>query len=166
MARILGDAFLDDPVWSAIGPLNRRHRRFTNRVSFAGILAGSLRNGGRVRVARAGGAVVGASVAFEPGRWPIPAGSILWELGWLLVAGPLPAWRGIRDDQAMRATHVKHPHMYLWFLGRRSGATRHRRGPGPAERTARGLRAAWRCRPTWRRRRPPTSASTSVTATR
>ena len=117
MARILGEAFLDDPVWSAIGPLNRRHRRFTNRVSFAGILAGSLRNGGRVRVARSGGAVVGASVAFEPGGWPIPVGSILWELGWLLAAGPLPAWRGIRDDRAMRATHVKHPHMYLWFLG-------------------------------------------------
>ena len=38
-------------------------------------------------------------------------------IGWLLVAGPLPAWRGMRDDRAMRNHHVEHPHMYLWFLG-------------------------------------------------
>jgi GNAT superfamily N-acetyltransferase len=116
-ARVLGDAFLDDPVWSAIGPHRRSHRRIANRVSFAGILAGSIRNGARIRVARDGGTVVGASVAFAPGRWPIPDGSVLWELGWLVVAGPLPALRGLRDDRAMRAAHVEHPHMYLWFLG-------------------------------------------------
>lgn len=115
---MLGDAFLDDPVWTAIGPRRRGHRRFANRVSFAGILTGSLRNGARIRVARApDGRVGGVSVAFEPGRWPIPAGSVVWELGWVLAAGPLPGWRGYRDDRAMRAAHVAHPHMYLWFLG-------------------------------------------------
>jgi ribosomal protein S18 acetylase RimI-like enzyme len=117
-ARVLGDAFLDDPVWSAIGPHWRPHRRIANRISFAGILAGSRRHGARIRVARgAGGEVVGASVAFEPGRWPLSQGSFIWELGWLAVAGPVPAWRGFQDDRAMRAAHVSHPHMYLWFLG-------------------------------------------------
>jgi len=115
-ARILGDAFLNDPVWTAIGPRNRTHRRFANRFSFAGILAGSRRNGGRITVARDGDGPVGVSVAFEPGRWPIPEGSIVYELGWLLVAGPLPAARGLRNDRAMRAEHVDHPHMYLWFI--------------------------------------------------
>ena len=115
---MLGDAFLDDPVWTAIGPRGRSHRRISNRVSFAGILAGSSRQGARIRVAREpGGAIAGASVAFAPGRWPISQGSLVWELGWLLTAGPLPAWRGLRDDRAMRAQHVTHPHMYLWFLG-------------------------------------------------
>ncbi|MEO7197218.1 MAG: GNAT family N-acetyltransferase [Solirubrobacterales bacterium] len=117
-SRVLGAAFVDDPVWSAIGPHCRRHRQISNRVSFAGILAGSSRHGAHIRVARsAAGDVVGASVAFAPGSWPIPEGSAVWELGWLVIAGPLPAWRGIRDDRAMRAQHVTHPHMYLWFLG-------------------------------------------------
>lgn len=35
----------------------------------------------------------------------------------MLVAGPLPALRGARDDSAMRSEHVEHPHLYLWFLG-------------------------------------------------
>jgi ribosomal protein S18 acetylase RimI-like enzyme len=61
--------------------------------------------------------VLGATIAFEPGKWPISEGSIVWELGWVFVAGPLPAWRGFKDDRAMRSQHVKHPHMYLWFLG-------------------------------------------------
>lgn len=47
----------------------------------------------------------------------MPESSMGWELGWLLAAGPLPAWRGLRDDRAMRASHVTHPHVYLWFLG-------------------------------------------------
>ncbi len=117
-ASVLGEAFLDDPVWRAIGPRRRRHRRLANRVSFAGILAGSRRHGARIRVARsAAGDVVGATVAFAPGRWPLPHGSLVWELGWLAFAGPLPAVRGFRDDREMRAHHVDHPHMYLWFLG-------------------------------------------------
>ena len=74
--------------------------------------------------------MVGASIAFEPGRWPIPSGSLLWELGWLFVAGPLPALRGLRDDRAMRAVHVDHPHMYLWFLG--VDPARHGSGVGRA----------------------------------
>ncbi len=116
-ATVLAEAFADDPVWTAIGPRWRPHRRISNRVSFAGILAGSHRGGARIRVARVDGRVAGAAVAFEPGRWPLSDGSILWELGWVFAAGPLPALRGLRDDRAMRAEHVTHSHMYLWFLG-------------------------------------------------
>ncbi|MCB0866380.1 MAG: GNAT family N-acetyltransferase [Solirubrobacterales bacterium] len=116
-ARVLADAFIDDPVWAAIGPHWRPHRRLSNRVSFAGIFAGSRRGGARIRVAREEGRILGATIAFEPGRWPLSDGSMLWELGWVLAAGPLPVYRGFRDDRAMRAQHVTHPHMYLWFLG-------------------------------------------------
>lgn len=129
-ARVLGDAFLDDPVWTAIGPRLRAHRRIANRVSFAGIIAASRRQGARIRVALDGDEVVGATVAFEPGRWPIPETSAIWELGWLAVAGPIPAWRGIRDDRAMRDHHIEHPHMYLWFLG--VDLARHGTGTGRA----------------------------------
>ena len=116
-ARVLGDAFLDDPVWTAIGPRWRAQRGISNRVSFAGILAGSARHGARIRVARDGGRVVGVTIAFEPATWPLPDSSFAWELGWLFVAGPLPAWRGLRDDRAMRSQHPSYPHMYLWFIG-------------------------------------------------
>lgn len=114
---VLADAFLDDPVWTAIGPHNRAHRKVANRASFAGILAGSSRHGARIRVARAEGRVAGATIAFEPGTWPIPDLAALWELGWFFVAGPAPVIRGMRDDRAIRAAHVEHPHMYLWFIG-------------------------------------------------
>ena len=60
--------------------------------------------------------MAGVSIAFEPGRWPLPEASVIWELGWLAVAGPLPAARGMRNDRAMRALHPAYPHMYLWFL--------------------------------------------------
>jgi GNAT superfamily N-acetyltransferase len=129
-ARVLGDAFLDDPVWTAIGPRLRAQRRIANRVSFAGILTGSGRHGARIRVARAGAEIAGVSIGFEPSRWPLPDSSAVWELGWLFVAGPLPAWRGMRDDRAMRNHHVQHPHMYLWFLG--VDPARHGTGVGRA----------------------------------
>ena len=125
-ARVLAEAFVDDPVWTAIGPRWRPHRRLSNRVSFAGILAGSRRGGARIRVAREEGRVLGATIAFDPGRWPLSDGSMLWELGWVLAAGPLPVRRGFRDDRAMRSEHVTHPHMYLWFLG----VDRERQGQG------------------------------------
>lgn len=116
-ARVLGAAFLDDPVWASIGPRRRGRRAITNRIAFAGILAGSRRRGARIRVARVEGAVAGVSIAFEPGRWPLPQASLIWEIGWLALAGPLPASRALRNDRAMRDVHPVHAHMYLWFLG-------------------------------------------------
>lgn len=130
MVAVLAEAFLDDPVWSAIGPRWRPHRRIANRAAFGGILTGSRRHGARIRTAREGEEVVGVSIAFEPGRWPIPETSAIWELGWLATAGPLPAWRGLRDDRALRAHHVTHPHMYLWFLA--VAPPRHGSGVGRA----------------------------------
>lgn len=129
-ARVLGDAFTDDPVWTAIGPKRRGHRRISNRLAFAGILAGARRGGARLRVARDGGEVVGVSIAFEPGDWPLPEAFVIWELGWLGVAGPLPASRGMGNDRAMRALHPTYPHMYLWFLG--VDPSRHGSGIGRA----------------------------------
>jgi ribosomal protein S18 acetylase RimI-like enzyme len=120
IAPVLAEAFLDDPAWVASGPRHRRHRALANRASFWGILQASHRHGARIRFARPRGArrpVLGATIAFEPGRWPLPDRVAIWELGWALVAGPGPLRRGLRDDRAMRAGHVEHPHLYLWFIG-------------------------------------------------
>ena len=116
---VLAAAFLDDPVWVAIGPRARRYRALTNRVSFWGILRASNRHGARIRVARRGpdAPTAGATIAFEPDHWPPPDSAFAWELPWALAAGPLPMRRGLRDDRTIRATHIEHPHMYLWFIG-------------------------------------------------
>ena len=117
-ARALAAAFVDDPVWTAIGPRHRGHRAFANRAAFRGIVLGSARHGARVRVARdSAGAVAGATISFADGAWPLPDAATVWELPWVFAAGPAPVVRGLRDDRAMRAVHAAHPHTYLWFVG-------------------------------------------------
>lgn len=116
-ARVLARAFIDDPISSAIGPRRRAHRRVASPLSFMGVLIASHRHGGTIRAARdADGAVLGASISFEPGSWPIPEGAAAYELGWLLLAGPAPVRRGLDFDRRIRAAHPVHPHCYLWFL--------------------------------------------------
>lgn len=117
IVRVLAEAFVDDPVWIAIGPRLRRHRRWANRVSFWGTVRPSYRHGARIRAARLDGRIVAATIAFPPGRWPLPDASAGWQVPWLIAAGPLPSARGIRIDQRMRKTHPTMPHMYLWYIG-------------------------------------------------
>jgi len=115
---VLAAAFLDDPVWAAVGPRRRAHRAHANRFAFWGIARASARNGARIRVAPAAdGRIAGATIAFEPGEWPMPDRTFAWEAGWVLAAGPAPVIRAIRDDFEMRRNHVTHPHLYLWFVG-------------------------------------------------
>lgn len=116
-ADVLNAAFLEDPVWTSIGPRRREHRRFANRTIFRGIVGSSRRHRGRVRVARDGSRIVGVSIAFEPGAWPLPQNALLYELRWLALVGPMPALRGFRNDREIRRRHPSHPLMYLWFLG-------------------------------------------------
>lgn len=116
---VLARAFLDDPVWAAIGPrFSRRWRAVTNRASFWATIGASLgHEGARVRLARVRGRPAGATIAFAPGRWPLADAAALRELAWVALAGPVPARRGIRVDRAMRASHIVEPHTYLWFIG-------------------------------------------------
>jgi ribosomal protein S18 acetylase RimI-like enzyme len=119
---MLAAAFLDDPVWTAVGPRRERHRAITNRLSFWGIVGACSRHGARIRIARRpapspGSTPAGATIALEPGRWPLPEVSLARGLPWTLAAGPLPLRRGLGIDRALRQAHVAHPHLYLWFIG-------------------------------------------------
>ena len=69
-ARMLAEAFLDDPAWSAGSPRRRGHRKLANRASFRALLALAHRCGATVQRAGAGAAVEGVAVSFDPGRWP------------------------------------------------------------------------------------------------
>lgn len=129
-ARMLADAFLDDPAWSAGSPRRRGHRRIANRSSFRGLLSASRRHGASIHVAGSPGAIEGVAVSFDPGRWPMPDHAGFSELGWLLISGPAPARRAYRDDAVMRRSHPTHPHLYLWLLG--VGPSSRGRGVGRA----------------------------------
>ena len=115
-ALVMGRAFVDDPISTAVGPHRRGHRRVAGPVAFMGVLIASARHGGTIRVARDGGRVLGVSVSFMPGAWPIPEGAAAYEIGWLLIAGPATLRRGLDFDRRIRAAHPDHPHCYLWFL--------------------------------------------------
>lgn len=130
-AAPLAAAFVDDPVWISIGPRRRSHRARANRVIFWGIVRASARHRARIRLVRdPGGPTLGATIAFAAGDWPPPDSAIGWELPWAFLAGPLPVVRGLRDDQAIRAGHVEHPHIYLWYIG--VDPRMHSRGAGRA----------------------------------
>jgi GNAT superfamily N-acetyltransferase len=118
-ARALAAAFLDDPIWTAIGPRSRAHRARSNVVAVWGILQGSLRGPTRMRAARetATGRIAGVTIAFADGDWPLPERSVAWEIPWLFAAGPATVRRGMGDDRVLRGAHVRHPHNYLWFIG-------------------------------------------------
>jgi ribosomal protein S18 acetylase RimI-like enzyme len=115
-ARVLTAAFVDDPITRAIGPRSRRHRAAISPLSFAGIVVASRRRGGRVIVARRDRSVIGVSIAFDPGAWPLRQGAVAYELAWALAAGPLPVRRGLGFARLVGEAHVTHPHHYLWFL--------------------------------------------------
>ena len=116
-ARLLADAFLDDPAWSAGSPRRRGHRGIANRISFRALLHASRRSCGTVRGVRSGQSLHGVAVSFDPGLWPIPDHAGLLDLLWLFIAGPAPARRAYRDDETMRGVHMLDPHLYLWVVG-------------------------------------------------
>ena len=116
-ARMLAEAFLDDPAWSAGSPRRRGHRKLANRASFRALLALAHRCGATVQRAGAGAAVEGVAVSFDPGRWPPPNRVEAFDLLWLALAGPAPALRSYRDEALMRTAHPVGPHLYLWVLG-------------------------------------------------
>lgn len=129
-AAVLAAAFLDDPVWIAIGPRATPLRRSMLRAFFGVALREALRFGGPSWCAMREGRVVGAAVTFRDGeRFPPPHAALV-ESPPFLLAGPGPAVRGSRVGAVMERAHPREPHLYLWFLAAHPSA--HREGVGRA----------------------------------
>lgn len=142
-SEVLTEAFTDDPVWRAIGPDRRRHRRLVQRGWFTTALWCAARWGNPTRAAVRGqegdsvagrvsdpGRVDGVAVCFDSEDYPPPALGEWLANAPLALAGPAPVARAMRVDAAMAGSHPREPHLYLWLLAAHPDAQR--RGVGRA----------------------------------
>jgi len=115
-ALVLADAFLDDPAWKAIGPDRERGRLRLLRSFYRIAVREALHHGGPSWCATVAGELVGVALVFGDGlTYPPPRANV--AEGWpFLVAGPGPAFRGLRVDALMKSRHPHEPHAYLWQL--------------------------------------------------
>ncbi|MDG4794538.1 hypothetical protein [Micromonospora sp. WMMD1082] len=121
-ARVLTEAFMQDPIWESTGPRWRWHRRL--------VLAALYR--AELRIARWRSAI--RLGAFQDGRldavilvYPDGERGFPWW-AWLprgaacLLAGPVAVTRSIRVVSELNRRHPTEPHAHFWMLGSRPGA--------------------------------------------
>jgi GNAT superfamily N-acetyltransferase len=115
-ARLLGDAFVDDPGWSAVGPDGARRRHAYIRRICGAELRYAERCGGFALATREDGRVSGVLVAYPPEAWPIPWWTLLYGLPGALLAGPRVAARSLEAQGALDAGHPDEPHLFVSLL--------------------------------------------------
>ena len=130
VARVLADAFLDDPAWVAIGPARERARLRLLRAYYRVVLREAGADGGPSWCALRDGAVVGVAVTYADGLAYPPRRALIAESPPFLGAGPGPAIRGARVDAIFKKRHPHEPHLYLWQLA--AHPTAQRQGVGRA----------------------------------
>jgi ribosomal protein S18 acetylase RimI-like enzyme len=117
VARILTDAFLDDPGWRDVGPERERHRRLVMWLYHRALRRKALRWGHPSYAAFRDGRLAGVAVTFDSEAWPPPEPvSTLLDVPAFVLAGPFAAVRGARADATMKRAHFDAPHVYLWQL--------------------------------------------------
>jgi GNAT superfamily N-acetyltransferase len=117
VARVLTDAFLDDPGWRDVGPGGQRHRRLTMWGYHRGLWHKALRWGSPGHAAFRSGRLVGVAVTFDSEAWPPPEPiSTLLDVPAFALAGPPAAVRGWLADAMMKRVHFPEAHMFLWQL--------------------------------------------------
>src|SRR5207247_4023092 len=84
-ARLISDAFLDDPAFVAIGPDDPKRRWASLLRLNRAALKVARRWGGPVHSAMEDGRLLATSVVFDEGRWPAPKRSLLCVLGFMLA---------------------------------------------------------------------------------
>lgn len=123
-ARLLTDAFLDDPAWVGIGPDHVGLRRAVLRCYYGAALVEALRWGGPSWCARRDGRALGIAIAWSDGETFPAAWATALEAPAFVLAGPPTMLRGLRADSVMKRAHPHEPHLYLWFLAAHPSAQR------------------------------------------
>lgn len=117
-ARVLTDAFIDQPLWRVVGPRWRWHRRQVMRLLHRAELTKAIRFGGPNLALEIDGALAGVAATWEsPASWPPPQPwSTLLDIPSLLLAGPLPAIRAGQVDWRIQRLRTRDAHVYLYLL--------------------------------------------------
>jgi ribosomal protein S18 acetylase RimI-like enzyme len=115
-ARLLADAFLDDPAWVAIGPRSDSHRWLCMRLFYRAELALGARYHGRTLGGSRDGVLAGVIGTFDSELYPQPARSQVYSVPAFLLAGPAPSVRGLRLNAIFLQAHPHEPHVYVEHL--------------------------------------------------
>ena len=117
VARVLTNAFVDDPAWRDVGPSSALQRRLCLWCYYRSVSRKARRWGHPGYAALVAGRVAGIAVTFDWKAWPPPEPvSTLLDLPAFAVAGPFAAARAARAAVTIRRTHPREPHLFLWQL--------------------------------------------------
>ncbi len=117
VARVLADAFHDDPLMSWIVPDEDARPGALTRMFVVGLRFHHLALGGVEVTEDAQGRIAGAAVWDPPGRWESSrAAELLSVPAELLALGRAARLAGIVDD-VLTAAHPTEPHWYLSEIG-------------------------------------------------
>lgn len=117
VGRALADAFVDDPVFAWLIPLDARHRDRRLRMYFTSMSRSYLRRDKHVYVA---GDDQAGALWSAPGHWELPAIEIVRESRSAASAFGRNLVRALRCQLQIESLHPKdRQHWYLGYLGTR-----------------------------------------------
>jgi GNAT superfamily N-acetyltransferase len=116
-ARVMADAFLDDPGWCAVGPDEPASRHSYIRRIATGSLRLCAHTGGPMWHVESDGRVAGVLSGIAPGAWPPPQiRSLAYQASGPLLAGPGVLVRSLAADGVLHRGHPRDPHLFVWML--------------------------------------------------
>ncbi|MEH3143067.1 MAG: GNAT family N-acetyltransferase [Mycobacterium kyogaense] len=116
LSRVLGRAFLDDPVMQWMMPDDRRRAAALPRI-FAAMTRHHFLAGDAVELASRGGQLGAAALWDPPGRWKTTTREDLAMLPTFLLAMRGESKRGMDVSELMKQHHPEEPHWYLAVIG-------------------------------------------------
>jgi GNAT superfamily N-acetyltransferase len=116
-ARVLADAFIDDPGWVSVGPRRRAARwRYIQRVCLGSIRVGERWCGPSWCITE-DGEPVAVLTGCAPGIWPPPELRTLAMLSpGPLMAGPAVFVRSLRAELIFEKRHPTYDHFLVWMF--------------------------------------------------
>jgi hypothetical protein len=121
-ARVLTEAFMEDPIWLVTGPQRRWHRRIVLSAFYVAELLIALRKSAIVLGAFRGNRLDGVIVVYPNGEQGFPWWT--WPLrgAAFMLAGPVAALRSAKIASELEKMLPDEPHAHFWLLGCRAGS--------------------------------------------
>jgi ribosomal protein S18 acetylase RimI-like enzyme len=118
-AGVLARAFSDSPVYAAVlGPREPSALvRTLVRVKRGFVRAARHHGESRVARAEASGELLGVTLTFPPGAYPLSLRDELLQATGCATTGPVAITRFLRLTAYMRHRHLDAPHFYLFAIG-------------------------------------------------